>query len=100
MLLSNILAPTGSGKTGLLELSICHELKKSTKPLIIYLAPLKALCHERYLDWNDKFSSFGIKCQELTGDYKAGITTKTNLVITTPEKWDLYTRIMQVSNYF
>lgn len=32
------------------------------------MAPIKALCSERYQDWNAKFSPFGLKCTELTGD--------------------------------
>jgi ATP-dependent DNA helicase HFM1/MER3 len=32
------------------------------------VAPIKALCSERYLDWNLKFGPLGIKCVELTGD--------------------------------
>jgi len=32
------------------------------------VAPVKALCSERYEDWNEKFGPFGIKCKELTGD--------------------------------
>jgi len=32
------------------------------------VAPIKALCSERYADWNDKFGSLGLTCCELTGD--------------------------------
>ena len=29
---------------------------------------MKALCSERYDDWNSRFGSLGLKCLELTGD--------------------------------
>ena len=32
------------------------------------VAPIKALCSERYEDWSSKFGRFGLKCAELTGD--------------------------------
>ena len=35
---------------------------------ISLVAPIKALCSERYEDWSSKFGRFGLKCAELTGD--------------------------------
>ena len=35
---------------------------------LFLVAPIKALCSERYEDWNNKFSKFGLKCTEMTGD--------------------------------
>lgn len=32
------------------------------------VAPIKALCSERYEDWKKKFGSHGVVCKELTGD--------------------------------
>ncbi len=32
------------------------------------VAPLKALCNEKYNDWSQKFKEFNVKCIELTGD--------------------------------
>lgn len=32
------------------------------------MAPIKALCSERYEDWKKKFGCFGLKAMELTGD--------------------------------
>ena len=32
------------------------------------VAPMKALCTERYEDWCAKFNPLGLKCKELTGD--------------------------------
>lgn len=78
----------------LLELSICQLLKgnKPKSDLIVYIAPLKALCHERVLDWKEKFSSLGLNCLELTGDTKGDVSAKYNFVVTTPEKWDVFTK--------
>ena len=32
------------------------------------VAPIKALCTERYEDWQAKFGPLGLQCCELTGD--------------------------------
>ncbi len=32
------------------------------------VAPIKALCSERYEDWQSKFGPLGLRCCELTGD--------------------------------
>ena len=36
--------------------------------MFLPVAPMKALCSERYEDWTEKFGPLGIKCKELTGD--------------------------------
>ena len=49
-------APTGSGKTAIFELAIIRELViRGAASLMVYLAPIKALCSERFLDWSRKF---------------------------------------------
>ena len=61
------------------------EFYKNTFSLIV--APIKALCNERTQDWDAKFSPFGIKCTELTGDtdfddfYEL---QRSHIVLTTP----------------
>lgn len=58
------LAPTGSGKTVLMELAIIRVLlNKGSDSKIIYMAPTKSLCSEKVKDWENKFSPFGIKCK-------------------------------------
>jgi ATP-dependent DNA helicase HFM1/MER3 len=62
----------------------------------IYIAPNKALCQQRWCDWNNKFSKIGLKVLELTGDtdiqnYLKHIS-EASIIITTPEKWDSITR--------
>ena len=90
-------APTGSGKTAILELAIC---RLATDPnfeqyKIIYMAPTKSLCSERQRDWRQKFSPLNLRCAELTGDTDQGQiqnVQSANIMITTPEKWDTITR--------
>ncbi|KAL0072907.1 Sec63 Brl domain-containing protein [Phycomyces blakesleeanus] len=62
-------APTGSGKTVIMELAMLRTILSSrTEVKIIYMAPTKSLCSERTKDWTNKFSQFGITCKEFTGD--------------------------------
>ncbi|KAI9244847.1 Sec63 Brl domain-containing protein [Phascolomyces articulosus] len=89
-------APTGAGKTGVLELAILRALmdgKGGSK--IIYMAPTKSLCSERANDWEKKFQSLGISCKEFTGDTdhtSLDAIKKSDIIVTTPEKWDSMTR--------
>lgn len=95
-------APTSSGKTVIFELAIIRLLQETEKqnlPLgsyrIVYVAPIKALCKERFLDWEQKFSPIGIKCKEVTGDNEINDMNDlegAHLILTTPEKWDALTR--------
>ncbi|CAI6326018.1 unnamed protein product [Periconia digitata] len=90
-------APTGSGKTVILELAICRAISTNTvdQYKIVYQAPTKALCSERQRDWEKKFSPAGLNCVELTGDSDARDlknVQSANIIITTPEKWDSITR--------
>lgn len=90
-------APTGSGKTVIMELAICRLLKeaKDTQFKVIYQAPTKSLCSERFRDWQKKFSPLNLQCAELTGDTEASqmkYVQSASIIITTPEKWDSMTR--------
>lgn len=90
-------APTGSGKTVIMELAICHLMHsdRAEEFKIVYLAPTKALCSERCLDWRARFGSLDLQCAELTGDTDTHQTRNVqaaNIIITTPEKWDSITR--------
>lgn len=114
-------APTGSGKTVLLELSIIKELididnmSNSSNSInryscfhALYLAPLKAIVQEKYNDWQQKFASFGLKCFTLTGDTELEdlITLKIsnymeiNILLATPEKFDHIIRTDPESRQF
>ncbi|KHE80313.1 P-loop containing nucleoside triphosphate hydrolase protein [Neurospora crassa] len=93
-------APTGSGKTAILELAICKlALDRCNENFkIVYQAPTKALCSEKARDWEKKFSHMGLKCAELTGDTSQAEMRRVgeaSIIVTTPEKWDSITRKWQ-----
>lgn len=53
-----LVAPTGSGKTLVLEMCIIKllmDIENCEKGLIVYLCPTRALCSERARDWRNKF---------------------------------------------
>lgn len=90
-------SPTGSGKTAVLELAICHAIanRETSQYKIVYQAPTKALCAERRRDWQAKFKRLDIDCVELTGDSDTTDLRDiqaANIIVTTPEKWDSITR--------
>ncbi|XP_071897641.1 probable ATP-dependent DNA helicase HFM1 isoform X8 [Anas platyrhynchos] len=94
-----ICAPTGSGKTVMFELAITRLLMEAPMPWlnikIVYMAPIKALCSQRYHDWKEKFGPIGLNCKELTGDTVMDDLFeihRAHIIITTPEKWDSMTR--------
>jgi ATP-dependent DNA helicase HFM1/MER3 len=92
-----IAAPTGSGKTVVMELAICRllNIRKDKKFKVVYQAPTKSLCSERFRDWNQKFHALGLQCAELTGDTdhsQLGNVQNRQIIVTTPEKWDSMTR--------
>ena len=95
-------APTGSGKTVVFELAIVRQLLSGKSDgLMVYIAPIRALCSERTEDWKKKFSTHSdVNILELTGDSSSDSgqqqieneLDKHNLILTTPEKWDVITR--------
>lgn len=97
-----VAAPTGSGKTGVLELAILRVMSQyidhtGTFKLtpgaskIVYLAPIRALVQEKVKQWQQSFGEkLGLTCCEMTGDRDA--SDKVNLdaadvICTTPEKF-------------
>ncbi|EER23433.1 DEAD/DEAH box helicase family protein [Coccidioides posadasii C735 delta SOWgp] len=92
-----ISAPTGSGKTVVMELAICRLISKikDNRFKVVYQAPTKSLCSERFRDWCAKFAAFDLQCAELTGDTEQSQlrnVQNASIIITTPEKWDSMTR--------
>ncbi|MCJ1427973.1 DEIH-box ATPase [Sticta canariensis] len=99
-----ICAPTGSGKTNVAMLAMLREIGKNRNPetgeimlddfKIVYIAPLKALVQEQTGNFGKRLESYGIKVSELTGDRQ--LTKQqiadTQIIVTTPEKWDVITR--------
>jgi replicative superfamily II helicase len=54
-----VTAPTGAGKTTLFELAFLHMLNSEPNGKAVYLAPMKALCSERFNDWKSRLASIG-----------------------------------------
>ncbi|KAI7370228.1 P-loop containing nucleoside triphosphate hydrolase protein, partial [Hortaea werneckii] len=90
-------APTGSGKTAVMELAICRLINGFTNGSykIVYQAPTKSLCSERQRDWQARFGPLDLQCAELTGDTDIAQLRNVQhatIIVTTPEKWDSTTR--------
>ncbi|KAF9237747.1 putative RNA helicase [Melanogaster broomeanus] len=105
-------APTGAGKTNVAMLTILNELAKYRDEetgafaldqfKIVYIAPMKALVQEMVGNFTSRLtSSFGIKIGELTGDSQMTKQqiTETQIIVTTPEKWDVITRKSTDTSY-
>ncbi|KAM3873609.1 activating signal cointegrator 1 complex subunit 3 [Diretmus argenteus] len=98
-----ICAPTGAGKTNIAMLTVLHEIRQHLQPggvikkdefKIVYVAPMKALAAEMTNYFSKRLEPLGIAVKELTGDMqlsKAEIL-RTQMLVTTPEKWDVVTR--------
>lgn len=90
-------APTGSGKTALLELAISRLVNRPGREnsKIVYMAPTKALCKEKAEQWAKSFGTIGMQTSQLTGDTSRAEMQKVRaarIIVTTPEKWDSITR--------
>lgn len=61
---------------------------------VIYIAPMKALAAEMTANFSKRLSALGIIVKELTGDMQLTKTEiqQTQMIVTTPEKWDVVTR--------
>ncbi|KAK0192909.1 putative RNA helicase [Armillaria mellea] len=104
-------APTGAGKTNVAMLTILNELSKyrdeatGTFDLdafkIIYVAPMKALVQEMVGNFTTRLKVYGIKVGELTGDSQMTKQqiAETQIIVTTPEKWDVVTRKSTDTSY-
>ncbi|SCU86661.1 LANO_0C08768g1_1 [Lachancea nothofagi CBS 11611] len=102
-----ICAPTGAGKTDVALMTILNTIRQFAEVdeqgnidieydsfKVVYVAPLKALAAEIVDKFSKKLAVFDIKVRELTGDMqltKAEIL-ETQVIVTTPEKWDVVTR--------
>jgi len=69
------------------SISIIHFKQPFLQIIIDLVAPIKALCSERYDDWKLKFGLFGLNCCELTGDSQLDDyfeLQRAHIVMTTP----------------
>lgn len=106
-----ICAPTGSGKTNVAMLTMLREIGKHRNPetgeialddfKIIYIAPLKALVAEQVGNFGKRLEPYGIKVSELTGDRQLTKQqiAETQIIVTTPEKYDVITRKATDTSY-
>ncbi|CBH18522.1 DEAD/DEAH box helicase, putative [Trypanosoma brucei gambiense DAL972] len=126
-----VAAPTGSGKTALLEAAMLRLFKdrltlntvgsdaalppnaddevdaatgnkehanSPTNRKAVYICPMKALAFEKYTQWRERFPALSVVME--TGDQEAMRTVdaimdevfQTDIIITTPERWDGITR--------
>ena len=97
-----VCAPTGAGKTVCALMTILHQIgqniingriqKENFK--IVYVAPMKALAAEMTENFSKRLNPLGIVCKELTGDMQLSKKElqETQIIVTTPEKWDVITR--------
>ena len=104
---SLITSPTGSGKTLLFELGMARIIKqnynlstnsyKNKNFKIIYIAPIKSLCQEKTFEWKIKYSKSPLELNvlECTSDSEylnISLLNNSNIILTTPEKFDVLTR--------
>jgi pre-mRNA-splicing helicase BRR2 len=106
-----ICAPTGSGKTNVAMLAMLREIGKHRDPntgainleefKIIFIAPLKALVQEQVGNFGARLREYGINVAELTGDRQLTKQqiAETQVIVTTPEKWDVITRKATDTSY-
>ncbi|KAF7294831.1 putative ATP dependent RNA helicase [Mycena indigotica] len=104
-------APTGAGKTNVAMLTILNELGKHRDEetgkfdldafKIVYIAPMKALVQEMVGNFSSRLKVFGITVGELTGDSQMTKQqiAETQIIVTTPEKWDVITRKSTDTSY-
>ncbi|KAG0485406.1 hypothetical protein HPP92_009485 [Vanilla planifolia] len=84
-----VCAPTGAGKTNIAMIAVLHEIKQHFRNgilhkeefKIVYVAPMKVV-------------SLSLVVKELTGDMQLSKyeLEQTQMIVTTPEKWDVITR--------
>src|SRR3954447_19811130 len=68
---------------------------------ITYVAPMKALVQEQVQQFAARLKPLGIKVAELTGDSQLNKQqiAETQIIVTTPEKWDVITRKATDTSY-
>ncbi|KAK4686317.1 pre-mRNA-splicing helicase BRR2, partial [Tremellales sp. Uapishka_1] len=106
-----ICAPTGAGKTNCAALAMLKTISMFRDPetgyidrdafKIIYVSPMKALVQEQVAAFGKRFAALDIRVAELTGDSQ--LTKQqiadTQIIVTTPEKYDVITRKSTDTSY-
>ncbi|KAG0487188.1 hypothetical protein HPP92_009283 [Vanilla planifolia] len=97
-----VCAPTGAGKTNIAMIAVLHEIKQHFRNgilhkeefKIVYVAPMKALAAEVTATFSHRLSPLSLVVKELTGDMQLSKyeLEQTQMIVTTPEKWDVITR--------
>merc|ERR1712232_233267 len=101
-----ICAPTGAGKTNVALLTVASHFRDvglirgdgarslETGKKIVYIAPMKALAQEVVEKFSAKLKPLRLIVRELTGDMQLtrAEAESANVLVTTPEKWDVVTR--------
>jgi pre-mRNA-splicing helicase BRR2 len=105
-------APTGAGKTNVACLTMMNILGQYRRDRqvdddpdakdsfdlssfkIVYVAPMKALVQEVVKNFSERLEDYGVTVRELSGDSSLSRQqiSETQLLVTTPEKWDVVTR--------
>lgn len=96
-------APTGAGKTNVAVLTILQQLAFNRNPdgtfnhgnyKIVYVAPMKALVAEVVGNLSNRLKDYQVNVKELSGDQSLSRQEieETQIIVTTPEKWDIITR--------
>ncbi|KAL4388243.1 hypothetical protein GQ457_09G026150 [Hibiscus cannabinus] len=96
-------APTGAGKTNVAVLTILQQLALNMDSdgsinhndyKIVYVAPMKALVAEVVGNLSHRLEAYGVTVRELSGDHTLTRQQieETQIIVTTPEKWDIITR--------
>ncbi|KNZ72229.1 U5 small nuclear ribonucleoprotein 200 kDa helicase [Termitomyces sp. J132] len=98
-------------QTNVAMLTILNELSKHRDPetgaldlnsfKIVYIAPMKALVQEMVGNFTTRLKPYDIKVGELTGDSQMTKQqiSETQIIVTTPEKWDVITRKSTDTSY-
>nr|XP_023027359.1 putative U5 small nuclear ribonucleoprotein 200 kDa helicase [Leptinotarsa decemlineata] len=98
-----ICAPTGAGKTNVALLCMMREIGKHINQngtinahdfKIIYIAPMRSLAQEMVGNFSKRLASYNMTVSELTGDHQLTREqiASTQIIVCTPEKWDIVTR--------
>lgn len=105
-----VCAPTGAGKTNVAMLTIVHTIRQHLENgiinrdqfKIVYIAPMKALASEMVDNFSKRLKELNIVVRELTGDMQLTKTEmqQTQILVTTPEKWDVVTRKGELNFFF